>query len=72
MAAAGTSGTAGAPAGTGGANTTGAAGEAASGGCACAIDASTGRASLGSVLAMAGALSLLLAGRRRRRAVARR
>ena len=71
----GTAGT-GVATGTGGANATGGTGagpgETTTGGCACAIDAPSGGASLGSVLAMLGALSALLVVRRRRRVTARK
>ncbi len=52
----GATGTGGATAGTG---------EIASGGCSCAIDTPSGGASLGSILATLGVLSLLLSSRRR-------
>ncbi len=62
--------------GNGGATATGTGGSSpgtggtASGGCSCAIDDPTGSASVGSILAMLGALSALLLGRRRRRVTA--
>ena len=74
--AAGTGGAGGGLVGTGGANATGGSGAVAgqtgggvttTSGCSCDIDAPSGSASLGSVLAMTGALSALLLGRRRRR-----
>jgi MYXO-CTERM domain-containing protein len=79
--AGGTSGTAGTPGGTGGSGTTtvgtggaagasaGTAGDNVSGGCACVIDDTSGRASGGFALTILGALASLL--RRRRRATPR-
>ena len=72
---AGTGGTG--PAGTGGASATGGAGAESSSGCSCnTLDASSGNSSIGSVLALLGALSFLCFGRpgrgKRRPATARR
>jgi len=57
--------------GTGGASATGGAGAESSSGCSCAMEPSSRSSSLGSALALLGALSSLLFVRRRRRPTAR-